>query len=172
MLAWHALPDFISLPSHAPVNALPESLFTLARYLEQSLDQATNKVMTRHTASACTVHLMDPSGSSEDLKQIDTISASLANDILVSTSSGANQMHTEVQLSPEACAVRRSPRTSGVGHKRPVAFPVEIFDKSVPTRDVRNSERRPSRSEIASIWLPCWRTGSLIVNLGNCEKDS
>jgi hypothetical protein len=77
---------------------VPEPLLTLAKYLERSLDKATSIVMTRHTASACTVYLGDPSGPLEDLKQIDTIATLLANDILESTSSGANRMHIGGQL--------------------------------------------------------------------------
>ena len=70
----------------------PESLRTLAEYLERSLDKATSIVMMRHTAGVCTVYLGDPAGPREDLRQIGAIAISLANDMLESTSSGANQM--------------------------------------------------------------------------------
>jgi hypothetical protein len=52
---------------------VPESLQTLAEYLERSLDKATSIVMMRHTAGACTVYLGDPAGLREDMKQIGTI---------------------------------------------------------------------------------------------------
>lgn len=71
---------------------VPESLRTLAEYLELALDSATSIVMMRHTESACTVYLGDPAGLREDLKQIGTITTLLANDILDSTFSGANQL--------------------------------------------------------------------------------
>ncbi|WP_158935501.1 hypothetical protein [Burkholderia sp. S171] len=70
----------------------PESLQTLAEYLERSLDKATSIVMMRHTAGVCTVYLGDPAGSREDLMQVGAIAITLANDILESTSSGANQL--------------------------------------------------------------------------------
>ena len=70
----------------------PESLQTLAEYLERSLDKATSIVMMRHTPGVCTVYLGDPAGPREDLRQIGAIAISLANGMLESTSSGANQM--------------------------------------------------------------------------------
>jgi hypothetical protein len=69
----------------------PESLRMLAEYLERALDSATSVVMMRHTDGVCTVYLGDPSGLPEDLRQIDTITTSLANNMLESTASGANQ---------------------------------------------------------------------------------
>lgn len=77
---------------------VPQSLRILAEYLERSLDKATSIVMMRHTAGACTVYLGDPAGLREDLKQIGTIEIALANDMLESTSSGANQMQIGGQL--------------------------------------------------------------------------
>ncbi|CAB3709555.1 hypothetical protein LMG27174_04152 [Paraburkholderia rhynchosiae] len=76
---------------------VPESLQTLAAYLERSLDAATSVVMMRHTTEVCTVYLGDPEGSREDLKQIGAISASLANGVLESTSSGVNLMQIRGQ---------------------------------------------------------------------------
>ncbi|WP_322787094.1 hypothetical protein [Paraburkholderia dilworthii] len=71
---------------------VPESLQTLAGYIERSLDGAMSVVMMRHTTDVCTVYLGDPEGASEELKQIGAISTSVANDMLASTSSGANSM--------------------------------------------------------------------------------
>jgi hypothetical protein len=76
----------------------PESLQTLAEYLEQSLDKAASIVMIRHTAGVCTVYLGDPAGSREGLRQIGAIAISLANDMLESTSSGANQLPIGSQI--------------------------------------------------------------------------
>jgi hypothetical protein len=76
----------------------PESLQILGEYLEWSLDQATSIVMMRHTADICTVYLGDPAGPREDLRQIGAIAISLANDMLESTSSGANQMPIGSQI--------------------------------------------------------------------------
>jgi hypothetical protein len=73
-------------------NSVPESLRTLAGYLERALDGATSIVLMRPTADVCTVYLGDPAGLREDLKQIGTITISCANDMLELTSSGANQM--------------------------------------------------------------------------------
>ncbi|ADG14528.1 conserved hypothetical protein [Paraburkholderia atlantica] len=77
---------------------VPESLRTLAVYLERSLDNAISIVMMRHTPDACTVYLGDPEGSREDLKQIGTITIPAANGILESTSSGANTMQVGGQV--------------------------------------------------------------------------
>ena len=68
----------------------PETLLTLAGYLERSLDKATSVLMMRHTSDVCTVYLGDPEGLREDLKQIGAISTALANGILETTSSGQN----------------------------------------------------------------------------------
>jgi hypothetical protein len=77
---------------------IPESLRTLAEYLERALDGATRVVMMRHTADACSVYLGDPAGLPEDLKQIGTIATSHANEMLELTSSGANQMFIGEQV--------------------------------------------------------------------------
>ncbi|WP_345812092.1 hypothetical protein AAGS40_14195 [Paraburkholderia sp. PREW-6R] len=70
----------------------PEPLQTLAGYLERSLDKATSIVMIRHTRDACTVYLGDPAGPSEELKQVGTMTTSLANSLLEATASGVNQI--------------------------------------------------------------------------------
>jgi hypothetical protein len=89
--------DDNGLPNGHP-EQVPESLHTLAKFLERALDTATSIVMMRHTAGVCTVYLGDPGGLREDLKQVGTIELSLANDMLESTSSGANQMHIGGQV--------------------------------------------------------------------------
>lgn len=81
----HAVTD----GSREPV---PESLQTLAEYLELSLDKAASVVMIRHTASACTVYMGDPAGGIEELRKTGTIATPLANEMLEVTRSGVNQM--------------------------------------------------------------------------------
>ncbi|MFL9858836.1 hypothetical protein PQR72_24410 [Paraburkholderia madseniana] len=77
---------------------VPESLRTLAEYLERALDSATSIVMMRPADGVCIVYLGDPAGLREDLKQIGTIANSLANDMLESTFSGANQLQISGQI--------------------------------------------------------------------------
>lgn len=77
---------------------VPESLQTLAEYLERALDTATSIVMMRHTAGVCTVYLGDPTAPREDLTQISAIPVSVANDMLDRTLSGGNQMHIGGQI--------------------------------------------------------------------------
>jgi hypothetical protein len=77
---------------------VPESLQTLAEYLERSLDTATSIVMMRHAVDTCTVYLGNPTTSREDLTQIAAIPVSVANDMLALTRSGANQMQIGGQV--------------------------------------------------------------------------
>ncbi|MFM0034137.1 hypothetical protein PQQ53_03020 [Paraburkholderia strydomiana] len=77
---------------------VPESLRTLAEYLERALDSATSIVMMRPTDGVCIVYLGDPAGLREDLKQIATIATSLANSMLESTVSGVNELQINDQI--------------------------------------------------------------------------
>ncbi|AME22797.1 hypothetical protein AXG89_02110 [Burkholderia sp. PAMC 26561] len=70
----------------------PESLEILAKYLEQSLDNAETILMVRYEDSVCTVYLGDPSGPRDELRKIATIAVSLANEMLELTRSGENQL--------------------------------------------------------------------------------
>jgi hypothetical protein len=76
---------------------VPESLRTLAEYLERALDSATSIVMMRPTDDVCIVYLGDPAGLREDLKQIATIATSVANSMLESTFSGVNELQINGQ---------------------------------------------------------------------------
>jgi len=67
-----------------------EALQALAGYPERSLDRACSVIMMRHTADVCTVYLGDPESTRAELRQIGAISIPLANEMLASTSSGAN----------------------------------------------------------------------------------
>jgi hypothetical protein len=85
------------IPNDHPEQA-PESLQTLAEYLERALDTATSIVMLRHTAGVCTVYLGDPTTAREDLTQIAAIPVSVANEMLELTLSGANQLRIGGQV--------------------------------------------------------------------------
>ncbi|KMZ13485.1 hypothetical protein BHUM_01949 [Candidatus Burkholderia humilis] len=69
-----------------------EALRALAESLEQALDQATSVILMRHSQELCTVYLGDPSGPREELCKTATISRSLADEMLVLTSSGSNRL--------------------------------------------------------------------------------
>lgn len=84
--------------SDGPHDQIPEELRILAGYLERALDSATSIVMMRPTDSVCTGYLGDPTGPREDLMQIGTIATRVANDILESTSSGANTVQVDGQV--------------------------------------------------------------------------
>ncbi|MDR5803742.1 hypothetical protein [Caballeronia sp. LZ001] len=71
----------------------PESLKTLAQYLERALDKATTIVKMRHAPGICTVYLGDPSGPREELKQVGAIATSLEDEMLRLTASGSNRMN-------------------------------------------------------------------------------
>jgi hypothetical protein len=77
---------------------VPESLQTLAEYLERSLDRGASIVMMRHAVDICTVYLGNPTTSREDLTQIAAIPVSVANDMLALTRSGANEMQIGCQV--------------------------------------------------------------------------
>jgi len=70
----------------------PEALRALAECLEHALDRATSVVLIRHVPEMCTVYLGAPSGAREELRRVGTISRALADEILMLTSSGPNQM--------------------------------------------------------------------------------
>lgn len=76
----------------------PESLQTLAEYLELSLDRAMSVVMMRHTAAVCTVYIGDPAGLPDELKKSGTIAISIADEMLGLTRSGFNQMQIGAQV--------------------------------------------------------------------------
>jgi hypothetical protein len=70
----------------------PESLLTLAEYLELALDEGKCVVLMRHGTDVCSVYIGDPAGSQDDLAGHGTIAAALANEILELTEAGANRM--------------------------------------------------------------------------------
>jgi hypothetical protein len=70
----------------------PESLLTLAEYLELALDEGECVVLMRHGDDVWTIYIGDPTGSQDDLAGHGTIAATLANGMLELTEAGANRI--------------------------------------------------------------------------------
>ena len=75
----------------------PESLLTLAEYLELALDMGGSLIMMRRKVLACAMYIGDPFGSYNDLRSFGTIEASLADEILRLTHAGINFLEIEGQ---------------------------------------------------------------------------
>ncbi|SAL44975.1 hypothetical protein AWB74_01913 [Caballeronia arvi] len=86
------------VPDNGNRERVSEPLKALAELLERSLDSAASIVMMRHAPGVCSVYLGDPSGPREELRRIGKISTSLADEMLVSTASGANRMEINGQI--------------------------------------------------------------------------
>jgi hypothetical protein len=71
---------------------MPESLQTLAKYLELSLDEWKCVVMMRNGTGDCSVYLGDPAGEDDNLTGHGTISAAVTDEILELTQGGTNQI--------------------------------------------------------------------------------
>jgi len=78
--------------TYGPQGQTPESLRTLAEYLELSLDKGTYVVMMRHGADVCSVYVGDPAIGEDDLTRLGTISAAVADEILELTQVGLNRI--------------------------------------------------------------------------------
>ena len=74
---------------HGPT---PESLLTLAEYLELALDEGECVVLMRRSTDICAIYIGDPSGSQDDLAGHGTIAAALADEMLELTEAGANRI--------------------------------------------------------------------------------
>lgn len=74
------------------LGRVPESLKTLADYLEQSLDNAVSILMLRNDDGRCTIYLGDTSAPRDELRKVATIDVTLANEMLELTHSGENQV--------------------------------------------------------------------------------
>jgi hypothetical protein len=70
----------------------PESLLTLAKYLELSLDAGTCIVMMRRTSDVVSIILGEPTGELSDLQGCGTITTAVADEILDMMKSGTNQI--------------------------------------------------------------------------------
>jgi hypothetical protein len=78
--------------AHGPQGQTPDSLLTLAEYLELSLDEGKCVVMMRQGTDVCAVYVGDPTGPQDDFTGHGTIAAALADQILELTQAGANRM--------------------------------------------------------------------------------
>ncbi|WP_341317648.1 hypothetical protein WN982_41040 [Paraburkholderia sp. IMGN_8] len=68
----------------------PESLLTLVKYLEISLDEGKCVVMMRHSPDVCAVYIGDPADEDNELTGHGTITTSVADEILGLTQAGIN----------------------------------------------------------------------------------
>jgi hypothetical protein len=75
----------------------PESLLTLAEYLELALDMGGSFIMMRPRAQTCAMYIGDPAGSHDDLRSFGTIEAVLADEILRLTHAGINFLEIDGQ---------------------------------------------------------------------------
>ncbi|WP_206997675.1 hypothetical protein [Trinickia mobilis] len=78
--------------TYSPQGQTPESLRTLAKYLELSLDEGKRVVMMRNSTGVCLVYLGDPGGEEDNLTGHGTISAAVADEILQLTQVGVNRI--------------------------------------------------------------------------------
>jgi hypothetical protein len=75
----------------------PESLLTLAEYLELALDIGGSLVMMRPRAQTCAMYIGGPAGSHDDLRSFGKIEAVQAEEILRLTHAGINFLEIEGQ---------------------------------------------------------------------------
>jgi len=78
--------------TYGPRGQTPESLRTLAEYLELSLDNGTCVVMMRHGTEVCSVYVGDQAVKQDNLTRLGTISAAVADEILALTQAGVNRI--------------------------------------------------------------------------------
>ncbi|HEX7931883.1 MAG TPA: hypothetical protein VF573_02235 [Paraburkholderia sp.] len=77
---------------NGPQDETPESLRTLIKYLELSLDKGKCVVMMRHAADVCSVYVGDPADEDNELAILGTIAGAMADQILELTQPGANRI--------------------------------------------------------------------------------
>lgn len=70
----------------------PESLLTLAKYLERSLDAGLSLVMMRRKSDVASIHMGAPAEEFKDMQNCGSITSAMADEILELTKSGANQL--------------------------------------------------------------------------------
>jgi hypothetical protein len=78
--------------AHSQHGQTPESLLTLAEYLELALDEGECVVLMRRGTDVCAVYIGDPTASHDDLAGHGTIAATLVEGMLELTVAGANRM--------------------------------------------------------------------------------
>ncbi|MFM0474220.1 hypothetical protein PQR29_12355 [Paraburkholderia strydomiana] len=88
-------------PSNAAIyqsqTCTPESLRTLAGYLELALDEGESVVLMRIGTQVRSVYIGDPSGVFEDLRDEGVIPAQQADEILALTRIGLNRITADDQ---------------------------------------------------------------------------
>jgi hypothetical protein len=77
------------------LQAPPESLRTLVKYLELSLDKGKSVVLMRHETGDFSVSLGNPADEENPLTRQGTIAAGIAGEILAFTRPGANLITTD-----------------------------------------------------------------------------
>jgi hypothetical protein len=78
--------------ANSPQEEVRGSLLTLIKYLERSLDVGKSVVMMRRDMEVFSVYVGDPAAEDEDLKNLGTITAAVANEILELTQAGVNRI--------------------------------------------------------------------------------
>ncbi|MEC5404389.1 hypothetical protein VOM14_02245 [Paraburkholderia sp. MPAMCS5] len=88
-------------PSNAAIfqsqSCTPESLRTLAGYLELALDEGKSVVLMRIGAQVRSVYVGDPSSALEDLRDEGVVSAQQADEMLALTRIGLNRITADDQ---------------------------------------------------------------------------
>jgi hypothetical protein len=82
---------------HRPRAGTPESLRTLASYLELALDEGESVVLMRIGMQVRSVFVGDPSGELEDLKDSGVVAAFQAEEMLALTCMGLNRITADGQ---------------------------------------------------------------------------
>ncbi|MGF6571478.1 hypothetical protein SAMN05443245_5154 [Paraburkholderia fungorum] len=77
--------------------ATPESLRTLAGYLELALDEGESVVLMRIGVQVRSVYVGDPSGNLEDLRESGVVDAQQADEMLMLTCLGLNRITADGQ---------------------------------------------------------------------------
>ncbi|CAL8473627.1 hypothetical protein [Caballeronia sp. S22] len=76
----------------------PESLLTLAEYLELSLDVGGSLVMVSPHVHTCAMYVGNPVGSRADLRSCGMIEKTLADEIVDLTHAGVNRIEVDGQV--------------------------------------------------------------------------
>jgi hypothetical protein len=82
---------------HRPPAGTPDSVRTLAGYLELALDEGESVVLMRIGTPVRSVYVGDPSGDLEDLKDSGVVAAFQADEMLALTRVGLNRITADGQ---------------------------------------------------------------------------
>lgn len=83
--------------TYQSMPATPESLRTLAAYLELALDEGESVVLMRTGTQVRSVYVGDPSGELEDLKKSGVVASPEADEVLTLTCLGINRITVDGQ---------------------------------------------------------------------------